>query len=691
MPAQVIFASVPSGRSPGRSGYCTAARSRDLPERLVSEIERHSAHEPGLGEAYAFRILRSGADTVAVLTRFADAGPDYTGRASTLAHHLVFTAAECATLPPPADIALRFPGWRDRWDGPPAWIEETPAALSGTPAHLPAARWKSLTGDAGNAASLVDDAGNACAAAVPASAVRDALQLFAEAALLTSDKGWSATFSTRDGAHDSGSLWRCGALRASAGAATGRRAVLARSGVLPGARPEPAKKTAGIRPESAEPQAVSPVPRIHAAYIVAGLAAATIPVVLYFTLRSPSLPEPTPEAPPPVTRPVVRPSAAVDAALALAAAGDWIAFHRAAADLTAAERELAPVADGLARLRRRLIPDTVAAITARLDTATEPPTAPERAEIRRRIDTMNTLAGGLGLAPDAGDAGALRDIADALALMDRLDVFPQNALWVTPVWSVVEESPLAITRTVMLASPGPLAAFLRDAGAPMTAVISTYDGPGAKPAGATPITLTARAIDMERGKILALRHAEWGRILELRVESGSRLRLTVRAPNDADRRITDPSAPIRVDFLAADGTPAVSLILNPSPAMTPITAPARLLRRTAEGVSTPAWLDARLSARFGDSAGMLGLLPFGFESAPRDYPRRPVPVAAVAQALRTRLDKALRLGAEPASITALKARIDAVAGSPLEYGAPWTLVLAPYGAATSAPLIRFDP
>ncbi len=148
MPRQLVFASVPAGLAPGRSGYCTAARSAELGERLVRELETAGAHEPGEGVAYTFRLLRAGSETCAVLTRYADAGPDYTGRASTLAHHLVFSSDEIAAMPPPADIARRFTGWLDRWDGPPRLLDG-PFHLAGTPASLPASAWKRLAGDAG--------------------------------------------------------------------------------------------------------------------------------------------------------------------------------------------------------------------------------------------------------------------------------------------------------------------------------------------------------------------------------------------------------------------------------------------------------------------------------------------------------------------------------------------------------------
>src|SRR6218665_3593536 len=124
---QLIYASVPSGLAPGRSGYCTAAKSPGLRDRLVRELELFSAHEVGEGEAYAFNLVGVAGETFAVITRFNDAGPDYTGRASTIAHHLVYESREASALPPPADIARRFTGWCDRWEGAPRHLDDAVA------------------------------------------------------------------------------------------------------------------------------------------------------------------------------------------------------------------------------------------------------------------------------------------------------------------------------------------------------------------------------------------------------------------------------------------------------------------------------------------------------------------------------------------------------------------------------------
>ena len=45
MAQQLIFTSTPQGLEPGRSGYCTVARHKDIRHRLVRELERFSVYD----------------------------------------------------------------------------------------------------------------------------------------------------------------------------------------------------------------------------------------------------------------------------------------------------------------------------------------------------------------------------------------------------------------------------------------------------------------------------------------------------------------------------------------------------------------------------------------------------------------------------------------------------------------------
>ena len=82
MAQQLIFTSTPQGLEPGRSGYCTVARHKDLRQRLVRELERLSVYDFGqqLGsnrvDISVYRKIALGSEEFYVLTKICDAGMD---------------------------------------------------------------------------------------------------------------------------------------------------------------------------------------------------------------------------------------------------------------------------------------------------------------------------------------------------------------------------------------------------------------------------------------------------------------------------------------------------------------------------------------------------------------------------------------------------------------------------------------
>ena len=127
MPWQLIFTSVPRGLTPGQSGYCTVARSKEMREGLASKLEKLSYYHPKSdGEMIcAYRILELRGSRYHVLTRIGDAGLDFTKRRKFLAHHLVFLP-EALPVDSPSRIFAEWPGWKKRWEGDPLWIDQTP-------------------------------------------------------------------------------------------------------------------------------------------------------------------------------------------------------------------------------------------------------------------------------------------------------------------------------------------------------------------------------------------------------------------------------------------------------------------------------------------------------------------------------------------------------------------------------------
>ncbi|HUS33838.1 MAG TPA: hypothetical protein VM680_00665, partial [Verrucomicrobiae bacterium] len=152
MPRQLIYTSAPRGLTPGQSGYCTVARSRDLREALIPRIEKLSYYTPeGNSSAVicAHRILDLRGMHFHVLSRIVDAGLDFTKRRSFLAHHLIFEPDELPASASPAEIFLQWKGWVESWTGDPQWLEDNrpvPATATGRECEIAKADvW--VTGD----------------------------------------------------------------------------------------------------------------------------------------------------------------------------------------------------------------------------------------------------------------------------------------------------------------------------------------------------------------------------------------------------------------------------------------------------------------------------------------------------------------------------------------------------------------
>ncbi len=199
MPLQLIFTSARQGLVPGRSGFCTVARHRAMPERLAQLLEAlGTPHEASTGATFTFRLLEASGQRWYVLSRFVARGLDYTQRDNRLAHHLAFTQEEAMVLPPPAALAYRWDGWKDEWSGDPTWLEgeAKPLTLKAGPALTPAATWRQVAGTGAKAAWLVDATGPAEVALLNCADPETALRLLAESAALLGKSSWAATFTT---------------------------------------------------------------------------------------------------------------------------------------------------------------------------------------------------------------------------------------------------------------------------------------------------------------------------------------------------------------------------------------------------------------------------------------------------------------------------------------------------------------
>jgi len=221
MPLQLIFTSAPQGLTPGRSGYCTVARHRAIPDRLAQLLESvGTPHERPAGETFTFRMLEAGGQNWCVLSRFVARGLDYTQRDNRLAHHLIFSLEEAAVLPPPAAIAGRWKGWRDEWSGAPTWLEgeDRPLQLETQTPLTPAVTWREETGTGAKAAWLINTSGPAAVGLLNPPETLRLLRLLAEASALLGKSAWAATFTTdATTTGNDGFLW---AVNSTAAAAT---------------------------------------------------------------------------------------------------------------------------------------------------------------------------------------------------------------------------------------------------------------------------------------------------------------------------------------------------------------------------------------------------------------------------------------------------------------------------------------
>ncbi len=199
MPLQLIFTSAPRGLVAGRSGYCTVARHRSIPDRLAQILESvGTPHQNPQGATYTFRIIEASNANWFVLSRFVARGLDYSQRDNRLAHHLIFTAEEAAVLPPPAAIAFRWNGWLTEWTKEPTWLTEDtrPLILDNAPSLRPAAGWREFSGTGAKASWLVNEVGPATLCLTQPPEEKVLLRLLAESAALLEQSAWYATFTT---------------------------------------------------------------------------------------------------------------------------------------------------------------------------------------------------------------------------------------------------------------------------------------------------------------------------------------------------------------------------------------------------------------------------------------------------------------------------------------------------------------
>lgn len=127
MTHELIMTSVSRGLRPETSGFCTIAKSADIPAELEAVLEtppryRHlfppeSPEAPRNPVAWSHRIVRCGDALWHILARCGDAGIDFALHSNRLVHQLAFSQEEC-TREGPAEILSRKGVFLHSWVGP---------------------------------------------------------------------------------------------------------------------------------------------------------------------------------------------------------------------------------------------------------------------------------------------------------------------------------------------------------------------------------------------------------------------------------------------------------------------------------------------------------------------------------------------------------------------------------------------
>ena len=706
MPLQLVFTSAPQGLTPGRSGYCTVARHRAVPDRLAQLLESlGTPHELPAGETFTFRTLEAGDRHWFVLSRFVARGLDYTQRDNRLAHHLIFTAEEAALLAPPAALAARWKGWLAEWSGAPAWLEgETlPLALEPSAPLSPAVTWRETTGTGAKAAWLIDATGAVSAGLRNPPANATLLRLFAESSALIGKAAWHATFTTDARiTGEAGFVWAAHAERTATidfvdsrtqPAPTGDLARQAAAGLT---TPKSAPTAANRRPASAPaaPQGGSATP-----WIVGGVLLVVVVGLAFHLTNRTETPAPTPT---PVVTPgpsaddvaqaeeILRVNRAVNEILSLMETGDMLPAGR----LWMETNERSPLR--LGNYKEQILPRILSGYSAgatrhlltkieRMDILDDP-----KASRAAHAETLEVLRVGrlLGVPEDTAWKQLL-EIKERTLRLPMLDVRPM--LIVPGKWRVSDVGPKAPTEAEF-----PLTRSAVDH------LMKWVEEAGATPRASAQIRMrvlpfvSAHQRDDRtayvNGEIRVTTQSTWfesvpepGRLPAIGIGLGARRNVVSLNFTQTE---TAPGANLLIEITLPKGDRRVLALIGDPALLRPLDLGVGALRHDAEtGVIRPApWAEVAVNA-FIWTQGQVGLYPAEHVFPDRDLPS----VRATRSLLETDL---LRLEAKQGPGTPpyeeIAARRKAFReGRLIEAGAPWIVQAVDSNGAAGPRLLEF--
>ncbi len=681
MPLALVFTSAPRGLTSPRSGYVTVARHRAMPDRLAEQLEQlGTPHERVGGATFSCRQLDAGGRRWTVLSRFAAGGLDHTRRDNRIAHHLAFSLEELATLPPPAEIARRFPGWLDRWEGEPAWLEPEPLRLGAARPLVPCARWRELAGSGAKAAWLADGGAPAPRALSGSLSADDWLRLLAEASALLGPAAATAGFTTDVGVTGSaGFAWRC--------QSSGGDLDLDRPDTIPTPEGPVARQAAlGVAAGAPAPGAPAAARREEASPAGGGLPAwaligglVLIGAVAVWLFRPKEAPAPPPPPPAPrqqtdadleATRRLLRDQAALSEIASATASGDlaqaarlWLELERLAPEM--ASRNAEPT---LSRIRARYAAGVADRLEAELD---RPETARDG---RRAQDARDEAAAALrtgaavGAPRDAAWA-RLEEVAARAALLASLDVRPTFVVigrWATA--GAGPKVPLAAEFELGEETGKAVREFL-------TAGLVGNSGRGSIRVGGIahlghrdPAAPRPSPATIELGQTSVWISETGATAPTAEVNVGARVNsVSLRLPSGDPSRL---AAPLAVDLTNAQGGRLALALVPEGSQLGPIRLPRSALRPepVTRAVAPAGWVEPLLGeARL--SGTRLGLYPAGHV-----FPDRAIPslVSPPSQVDTTLLRLAAGQGSMPRA-EILSRQKSAQDGDHLGAGLPWTI------------------
>lgn len=683
MPFALIFTSAPRGLTSPRSGYVTVARHRDIPDRLVEQLEQLGTPHEQVGTAtFTARTLDAGGKRWMVLSRFTAGGLDHTQRDNRLAHHLIFSPDELTRLPPLADIALRTRAWLDRWEGEPAWLEPESLPLARAQPLLPCTRWRERTGSGAKAAWLVSEAGATPRSLSGNLTSEDWLGLLAEASALLGPGATLVSFTTNASVTGNREFtWRCqntgGELNLAAPEniplPEGTVARLAAVGVS-----KPNQPVHPVHPTTTN----APKPQVSLSGNILGGIAVLIVIALGLViyLARPSQPKAElPSAPPraprqedsAATRRILNEQAAlaeINGAIASRnfdqAGRLWIELERVSPDFASRHQDPA-----LARIRSGFAQSVTERLAGRLDLSEVATSNRRTYEVMQEAKALVILGTSLQVPRDTA-WNRLEQVASRAAFLHDLDVQPTYVI--RGNWNTAGAGPkVALHAEFNIGEEAGkvVQAFLTEATLAEKGTGSLAYGPFSKLGDADRSQRPEPAvIEIGHSSVwIASTARSAGNQASIEVNVGKRVNaVTLRLPPTEAANLEGPIA-IRLNNNRSRMT---LVLLPPDTQLQPLRLPAGALRREAqtEAIAAAGWIEPLLNnARV---AGLrLGLYPAG-----HPFPDRTIPsLLSPPNQLKVTLLSLLAGQGDMPRAEVLKRQALASEGAPLQAGSPWTL------------------